>query len=60
MALEDREGFALGLGIVSQLERKSRQVTLLTPLEALDNMDAIHVGDVEVDTLTFEDRPANE
>lgn len=57
VALEDRKGFALGLGIVSQFERKSRQATLLTPLEPLDNIDAIHVGDVEVDPQTFKDRP---
>jgi polynucleotide 5'-hydroxyl-kinase GRC3/NOL9 len=56
VALEDREGFALGLGIVVQFERKSRQVTFLTPLEPLNNIDAIHVGDVEVDPQTFEDR----
>jgi polynucleotide 5'-kinase involved in rRNA processing len=55
VALEDREGFALGLGIVTQFERKSRQVTLLTPPEPLDNIDAIRVGDVEVDTQTFKD-----
>jgi polynucleotide 5'-hydroxyl-kinase GRC3/NOL9 len=57
VALEDGEGFTLGLGIVSNFERKTRQVTLLTPLEPLDNIDAIHVGDVEVDPQTFEDRP---
>jgi polynucleotide 5'-kinase involved in rRNA processing len=56
VALEDREGFALGLGIVVLFERKSKQVTLLTPLEHLDDIDAIHVGDVEVDPETFEDR----
>lgn len=57
VALEDRAGFALGLGIVTQFERKSRHVTLLTPLEHLDKIDAIHVGDLEVDPQTFEDGP---
>ena len=57
VALEDGEGFTLGLGIVSKFERKSGQVTLLTPLKPLHNIDAIHVGDVEVDPQTFEDRP---
>jgi polynucleotide 5'-hydroxyl-kinase GRC3/NOL9 len=57
VALEDRKGFALGLGIVTQFERKSRQMTLLTPLETLDKIDAIHLGDLEVDPQTFEDRP---
>lgn len=57
VALEDREGFALGLGIVTEFERKSRQVILLTPLEPPDRIDAIHVGDLEVDPQTFEDRP---
>jgi polynucleotide 5'-hydroxyl-kinase GRC3/NOL9 len=57
VALEDREGFALGLGIVTQFEPKSMQMTLCTPLETLDKIDAIHVGDLEVDPQTFEDRP---
>lgn len=57
VALEDREGFALGLGIVTQFEPKSMKMTLWTPLETLDKIDAIHVGDLEVDPQTFEDRP---
>ena len=57
VALEDGDGFVRSLGIVLQFERKSRQATLLTPLESLDNIDAIHVGDVEVDSQTFADKP---
>lgn len=57
VALEDGHGFALGLGIVTQFERKSRQVTLLTPGPAKDSIDAIHLGDVEVDPQTFRDSP---
>lgn len=57
LALEDGDGFALGLGIVTQFERKSRQVTLLTPGPAKGNIDAIHLGDVEVDPQTFRDSP---
>jgi len=57
VALEDRGGFVIGLGIVTQFERKSGQMTLWTPLETLDRIDAVHVGDLEVDPQTFEDRP---
>ena len=57
VALEDRDGFALALGIVTQFERQSRQVTLLTPGPTEDNIDAIHLGDVEVDAQTFRDSP---
>lgn len=59
VALEDGDGFTLGLGIVTQIVRKSRQVTLLTPLPAMDHVDAIHLGDVEVDPQTFRDRPVS-
>jgi len=57
VALEDRNGFSIGLGIVTQFDRKSRRVTLLTPGPTEDNIDAIHLGDVEVDPHTFRDSP---
>ena len=56
VALEDREGFLLSLGIVTGAERERDTVQLLTPLKSLEEVDAIHVGDVAVDPVTFEDR----
>ena len=56
VALEDRDGFVLQLGIVTDRDLHSSRVTLLTPLRSLDDVDAVHVGDVTVHPETFEDR----
>jgi polynucleotide 5'-kinase involved in rRNA processing len=57
LALENAQGFALGLGIVRQHDARARQVRLYTPLASLEGVEALHLGDVAVDPLTFEDRP---
>jgi polynucleotide 5'-hydroxyl-kinase GRC3/NOL9 len=57
VALEDAEGFALGLGIVTLSDAAARQVRLLTPLASLDGVQALRLGDVMVDTKTFRDQP---
>lgn len=57
LALEDAEGFALGLGIVLAHDVTTRRVRLCTPLASLEGVDALHLGDVAVDPRTFEDRP---
>lgn len=57
VALEDANGFTLGLGIVTKIVPESRQVKLLTPLASADNVDAIHLGDVELEPQTFRDVP---
>jgi polynucleotide 5'-kinase involved in rRNA processing len=54
--MEDAFGFTLGLGIVLQIDRRYRQVTLHSPLPSLDGVDAIRLSDVTVDPATFEDR----
>jgi polynucleotide 5'-kinase involved in rRNA processing len=54
--MEDAFGFTLGLGIVLQIDRIYRQVTLHSPLPSLNGVDAIRLGDVTVDPETFEDR----
>jgi polynucleotide 5'-hydroxyl-kinase GRC3/NOL9 len=56
VALEDDEGFVLALGIVTDWERESHVVELLSPLTSLVDVDTIHVGDVAVDPETFRDR----
>jgi len=55
VALEDRHGFTLGLGIVRAIDRTLRKVKLLTPLNSLKNVDALRLGDVTIDTQTFRD-----
>lgn len=59
VALEDADGFTIGLGIVEQIDRIYRQVILYTPIDKLDGVDVIRLGDLLVDPLTFEDRPLN-
>jgi len=56
VALEDRLGFTLALGVVVEVERTARQVSLLTPLPSPDGVDAIQIGDIIIDTGTFHDR----
>jgi len=57
VALEDADGFTIGLGIVERIDRIYRQVILHTPVDTLNGVDVIRVGDLLVDPLTFEDRP---
>jgi len=57
VALEDAEGFTLGLGIVTLSDAAARQVRLLTPLASLGGVQALRLGDVMVDTKTFRDQP---
>ena len=57
VAMEDVEGFIIGLGIVSQINRIYRQVILHTPVNTLNGVDVIRLGDIVVDPVTFEDRP---
>jgi polynucleotide 5'-hydroxyl-kinase GRC3/NOL9 len=56
VALEDDEGFVLGLGIVTGLDRGTDTVALHTPLSSMSGVDTIHVGDVAVDPETFRDK----
>ena len=59
VALEDADGFTIGLGIVAQIDRLYRQVTLHTPLDTLNGVDVIRLGDLLVDPVTYEDSPLN-
>jgi polynucleotide 5'-kinase involved in rRNA processing len=55
--MEDADGFIIGLGIVEQINRIYRQVILYTPVDTLNGVDGIRLGDILVDPVTFEDRP---
>ena len=53
VALEDCEGFALALGIVTASDPVRNLVTLYTPLTLLTGVDAIRLGDLALDPHTF-------
>ncbi len=55
IALEDREGFTLALGIVLEIDRVERSITLLVPAVDLNEVKTIHLGDLMVDPNTFYD-----
>jgi polynucleotide 5'-kinase involved in rRNA processing len=57
VAMEDIDGFTIGLGIVEQMDRIHKEVMLHTPVDSIDRIDAIRLGDIIVDPETFEDRP---
>jgi len=56
VALEDSDGFVLGLGIVQGAEACAREVTLLTPLASPDGVAALRLGDLTVDARTYQDQ----
>jgi polynucleotide 5'-hydroxyl-kinase GRC3/NOL9 len=56
VALENRDGFVLGLGIVLDRDAKARRVMLHTPLGSLYGVDTLRLGDVVVDLETFRDQ----
>lgn len=53
VALEDKDGFALALGLVLASDPTRGTITLHTPLDSLDGVDAIHLGDLALDPNTF-------
>jgi polynucleotide 5'-kinase involved in rRNA processing len=57
VALEDGDGFIVGLGIVAQIDRFSRQVILHTPVGTVKGVEVIRLGDLLVDLATYEDSP---
>lgn len=54
VALEDKEGFTLGLGIVMAAQRE-KSVLLLTPVSSLAEVNALNLGDMLVDPVHFID-----
>ncbi len=58
VALEDKGGFTLALGIVAEENSARDTVTLHTPLATSDEVNAIHLGDLALDPRSFrESRP---
>ena len=53
VALEDKEGLALALGIVTAGD--SNTVVLHTPLASLDGVNAVRLGDLTLDPRTFQE-----
>jgi polynucleotide 5'-hydroxyl-kinase GRC3/NOL9 len=61
VAMEDRRGFALALGIVLEVDHARKTVLLFTPAHSLSEVDALRVGDVWINPETGEDyRAGNE
>lgn len=55
VALEDARGFTRALGVVTNIDRAARRITLHTPLPGLAGIDALRLGDVGLDLTTFRD-----
>ena len=57
LALEDAAGYCLGLGIVLEADMQRKRLNLFTPIPAVDNVDALHLGDLTLDPHTCRDQP---
>jgi polynucleotide 5'-kinase involved in rRNA processing len=55
LALEDRQGFLIGLGIMSSVDKQAREIRVQTPEtdEALADVAMLHPGDVEIDPSDY-------
>jgi polynucleotide 5'-hydroxyl-kinase GRC3/NOL9 len=60
VAFESKEGFVRGLGIVIHVEEKAQDVVIRTPLLSFNEVDAVSVGDLEVDPNSFSDSKTSE
>lgn len=60
VAMEDRRGFALALGIVLEADPARKTVLLLTPAHSLQEVDALRIGDVWIHPETWEDYRAGD
>lgn len=56
VALEDADGFTIGLGIVEEVNREGWGVILQTPLTSTKGVAAIRLGDMAIDLPNFSDR----
>jgi polynucleotide 5'-hydroxyl-kinase GRC3/NOL9 len=55
LALEDRAGFTLGMGIVMAIDRPRRKITLLTALTSLQNVVSLRLGELALSPQTFQE-----
>lgn len=56
VALQDKDGFVRGLGIVMEENRAAGEVTLLAPPISPQGITTLRIGDTFVDPVTFRDR----
>lgn len=56
VAFEDAAGFTLALGIVREIDRQARKVSIKTPLASLRGVKSLRLGDVRLDPLDFHDQ----
>lgn len=56
LALETRQGYAAGLGIVTENDLPSQKIQVLTPLASLRGIEALKLGDMALDPENFADR----
>lgn len=55
LGLEGEDGFLLGLGILLGEDKNARRITLLTPVEVIEEVRVLRLGDVAVNPVTFQD-----
>jgi polynucleotide 5'-hydroxyl-kinase GRC3/NOL9 len=53
VAFEGRSGFTIGLGIVREINRTKRSVSLYTPLDTLEGVVALRLGDLLINPDSF-------
>lgn len=56
LALEDRDGFAVALGVVRRANYEKQTVQLHTPWSGGDNIQSLRLGDLQLDLQTYEDK----
>ena len=52
LALQDREGFALALGVAKAYDRHTRTLAVVTPLPSLEGVSSIRFGALKLDPTT--------
>lgn len=55
ISFEDRNGFTIALGIIRAIDRHSHRISIFSPITDLTNVDAIRLGDLTVDPVTYQD-----
>lgn len=56
VALEDAAGLVIDLGIILKIERQKHEVEIFTPIDSVEKIDGLRIGDVKVDPRTFQDQ----
>ncbi|MFW5637244.1 MAG: hypothetical protein ACOC3A_11345, partial [Thermodesulfobacteriota bacterium] len=56
IAFVNSTGHTLGLGIVTEFDTRSREISVFSSIPSLDPIESVRLGNVTVDPDTFEDR----